>query len=84
MAKHRDDPAPMPADPPPAKPERKPYEGPIEAGKQYVFSVSIGEVEPSDVVAPNQDEAWALWCDARKSWPNNTGRKVVCYGEAKE
>lgn len=84
MAKHRDDPAPMPAETPADRPERKPHDGPLEPGKLYVFAVSVGDVEPSDVIAPNPDEAWAMWCDRRKSWPNNTGRKVVCYGEAKE
>jgi hypothetical protein len=52
------------------------------APRKHRFSVSVGEEAPRVVIADNENDAWAMYCDAKQSWPSPrmTDRKIKDLG----
>lgn len=52
------------------------------APRKRRFAVSLGDEQPTTVVADSPNDAWAIFCDARKEWPSPrvSNRKIEDLG----
>lgn len=52
------------------------------ASRKHRYAVSVGEEAPREVIANNENDAWAMYCDAKQAWPSPrmTDRKIRDLG----